>query len=255
MNTLEFENRLNHHDLDLFNHIHSESKPGDKVSWLALQRATRMSSQPYVYLEIGSHLGGSIQPHLLDTKCRKIYSIDKRPVEMPDDRGIRLHYEKNSTSRMLANLTEVDSTQVSKIICFDMDAKEIDPKLVSDPPHLCFIDGEHTKSAALSDFKFCLSVCAPEAIISFHDDRIIAPALAEIVQHLRRQGIPYEALKLRGSTFAIVLRRPSMLHGFMADIAVDGHAAIHRMRVRLLAKRIVPSSLRPLASRWFGYKD
>src|SRR4051794_16482548 len=96
-----FEGRLERLDLSLFEAIPSESYPGDRRSWLALQHAVRRAPAGYTYLEIGSHLGGSLQQHLVDPRCRRIFSIDKRPLVQPDDRGVVWHYDGNSTARML----------------------------------------------------------------------------------------------------------------------------------------------------------
>jgi hypothetical protein len=253
----EFENSLSQLDLDLFNHIHSESRSGDKRSWLALQAAVRSSAPSYCYLEIGSHLGGSIQPHLLDSKCRRIYSVDKRPIEPPDNRGIRIRYEGNSTSRMIENLSAIDRTQIGKIKCFDSDAKDIDTNLITDPPDFCFIDGEHTNTAALSDFEFCFRVCAPNAIISFHDDRIIAPALSRIIRKLSDDAIPFRAFKLEGSTFAIALRSSSALrqHTVLGPMITDGVWALRYLQMRFVLKGVTPPFLMPVFSRLFGIHD
>ena len=78
-----FAARLDTLDTSLFAHIRSQSTDDDKRTWLALQRAVRRLKGPYSYLEIGSYLGGSIQPYLVDPLCRRIYSIDRRPLERP----------------------------------------------------------------------------------------------------------------------------------------------------------------------------
>jgi hypothetical protein len=250
----DLDSRIEGLDLCLFAAIDSQSDDGDRRSWLALQRTVRHWNESYTYLEIGSHLGGSIQPHLLDPRCRRIFSIDKRPVEPPDDRGQRFRYEDNSTERMLSNLRALDPDQVAKIVCFDSDARDLDPARLSDRADLCFIDGEHTKSAVLSDFDFCAHVCSSQAIICFHDDWIIYPALARIIRTLRRQGARFTALKLLGSTFVIALGASSLMaDDFIQEIAVDGRLFILRMRVRRLLKRSLPSPLLPLARRLRGF--
>lgn len=71
--------RINKLDLSLYNSILSSTSTGCKRSLLAVQRVTAKKHKKYAYLEIGSHLGGTIQPHLVDDRCRRIYSIDPRP--------------------------------------------------------------------------------------------------------------------------------------------------------------------------------
>ena len=80
-----------------FNKIESQSTKGDKRALLAIQRTTRNRFSTYTYLDIGSHLGGPIQPHLLDPRCETIYSIDTRPESHPDDRveGYYCKYKEN----------------------------------------------------------------------------------------------------------------------------------------------------------------
>jgi hypothetical protein len=251
--SLDFERRIEGLDLSLFAAIDSQSDDGDKRSWLALQRTARRSNESYTYLEIGSFRGGSLQPYVLDPRCRKIFSIDPRPAEQPDDRGQRFHYENNSTARMLASLRAVDPDQVAKIVCFDSDAREIDPMRLADRPDLCFIDGEHTKRAVLSDFDFCLRACAPQAIIYFHDDWVIYPALARILGSLRARGKPFKAFKLQGSTFAIALGAAATPGDeFIRETAVEGRRFIRRMRVHRLLQRSIPPRLRPIARRLRG---
>src|SRR5205085_5360127 len=135
------EQQIESLDLRLFDHVESQSSPGDRRAWLGVQRAMRREG-PYVYLEIGSHLGGSIQQHLVDPRCVAIVSIDKRPPVQPDDRGADVAYESNSTARMLENLRRVAPQALSKLTTFDADARDIDPDRLPARANFCFIDGE-----------------------------------------------------------------------------------------------------------------
>src|SRR5262245_59764310 len=102
-----FESRIERLDLSLFSGIESLTTDLDKRSLLACQLAVRHLRDSYVYLEIGSHLGGSLQSHVLDDRCEHIFSIDKRPARQPDERGQDDQYPDNSTDRMLDNLKSV----------------------------------------------------------------------------------------------------------------------------------------------------
>lgn len=176
-------------DLSLFEKIGSETSAEDRRSLLAVQRATARRHGRYVYLEIGSHLGGSIQSHLVDSRCNKIYSIDPRPSQQLDDRSevCVCNYENNSTERMLELLRVIAPNEVSKIQCFDMDASEVYPSQITDTPHLALIDGEHTQKSALSDFRFCNRVIRHDGTIVFHDFGIIFPAVREICNSLDKK--------------------------------------------------------------------
>ncbi len=151
-----FEDRLNSLDTSLLEKIPSQTTEDDRRSLLAIQCALRERSPGYRYLEIGSHLGGSLQSHLLDDDCAAIYSIDKRPLVQPDERGVRYGYPENSTRRMMELLSEVAPTE--KIVTIDGDTKTLDPGVIEEKVQLCFIDGEHTDAATICDFDFCLDV-------------------------------------------------------------------------------------------------
>ena len=62
---IDFEKAINELDLELFSRYPANLRT-DKRSLLACELAVRELTPGYNYLEIGSYLGGSIQPHLLD---------------------------------------------------------------------------------------------------------------------------------------------------------------------------------------------
>jgi hypothetical protein len=92
----EVDNRILSLDVTLFDAVPSQTYLEDRVSLLLLQRCIRRSGG-HVYLEIGSHLGGTLQTHLSDTRCELIYSIDKRPLVQADEYSGASHYPENST--------------------------------------------------------------------------------------------------------------------------------------------------------------
>jgi len=234
-----FNCRLTALDLGLFFGISGQSDAGDRRAWLAVQRSIRRAG--YVYLETGSYLGGSIQQHLLDPLCTRIISIDSRRSLALDDRGETIQYPENSTENMLANLRRIDATSLGKLVTFDVDASEIDPLDIPAAPHFCFIDGEHTRAAVLSDFEFCLRVCDPDAAICFHDARIVDSALREILSILNHRKIPVSALRLGGDTFGIFLRNcPVVDDHFIRENSSDGMRFLRRMHLRKIVKAAFP---------------
>jgi hypothetical protein len=191
-------------DLKLFEKIDSQSTEQDKRSLLALQNAVReLRPDGYTYLEIGSYLGGSIQPHLLDDRCSRIYSIDKRPLQQPDARGFDYKYLNNSTERMLEKLCGVAPQKMEKLTTIDGDSATIGPDRIADKIDLCFIDGEHTDRAVVSDFKFCLGVLGDSGCIAFHDAQITYNGIASCIEHLRANGIDFRAYVLPHIVFVI----------------------------------------------------
>lgn len=198
-----FEPMIENLDLKLFEKIQSQSTEHDKKTLLAIQSTVREMKPKYNYLEIGSYLGGSIQPHLLDDKCAKIYSIDKRPPVQPDARGIDYAYENNSTERMLEKLKTVSAEKMDKIVTIDGDSGEIPVSKVADKIDLCFIDGEHTDEAVLRDFKFCLNVLAENGAICFHDSQITYNGIADSLKYLEEEGVSYKAYILPHIVFVV----------------------------------------------------
>lgn len=198
-----FDQLLRDHDLKLFEKIKSQSTDNDKRTFLACQFAVRNLIPEYNYLEIGSHRGGSIQPYLLDEQCRTVYSIDKRSLYQPDERGLNYKYPNNSTARMLELLQQV--APIEKIKTIDGDTRyNIETPQVKEKVHLCLIDAEHTDEAVFSDFKFCLNVLDEKGgAILFHDAPIIYNGIADCVKYLQDNSIEFHAYSLPDAVFAI----------------------------------------------------
>jgi len=196
-----FEQAISNLDIKIFERIKSQLSENDKQSLLACQLAVRELKTDYNYLEIGSYLGGSIQPHLQDEKCARVYSIDKRPLHQPDNRGVDYTYLNNSTKRMLELLGEIAPTD--KIKTIDGDTRQIKPSEVTEKMQMCLIDGEHTDEAVFSDFKFCLEVLDTNGAIVFHDAPITYNGISTCVEHLKQNNIKFRAYGLPDIVFAI----------------------------------------------------
>jgi hypothetical protein len=221
MNDAPFESRIEALDATLFSKIMSQTTDADKRSLLAIQTCARANSEKYVYLEIGSYLGGSIQPHLLDPKCAKIYSIDKRQLVSRDERVEAPGYPGNTQQHMLSLLTTLDPQNVVKIECLEGDTRSLPASLIHEAPNLCFIDGEHTPSAVVRDFDFCSRVCAAGATIVFHDAQTVFRGLRSVISRLRRSRRTFLALALSDMVYSISLDEspvPSQLRRFSAQL-------------------------------------
>ena len=210
----DFDRALASLDTRLFDRIESQTSTNDRRSLLACQLAVRTQRAPYVYLEIGSHMGGSLQPHVLDPQCQRMYSIDNRPSSQPDERGLPYAYSDNSTGRMLSALGAMSPDGVTRLTCIDADASRVAPRVIDSQPHLCFIDGEHTDAAVVSDFAFCRRVLAKDGAIVFHG-AVVSRAGRD---HFRRSGagrdvprLPFARHHLRdqGSTAAGSAKTPA----------------------------------------------
>jgi len=233
------EDKIASLDVRLFEAVPSQTCREDRESLLRLQRGLRRTGS-YVYLEIGSHLGGTLQPHLVDTRCSAIYSIDKRPQEQPDELLGVWHYPENSTKRMLSELKKAfPEASVKKIRTFDADARELDPRTFIPKPDFCFIDGEHTDQAVRSDFDFCLKVCNRNGIIGFHDANFVVGGLTDIKRQLTKRRIVFRGMLLPKHVYVILLN--DAIQRFAEEIqeaVQDEERYMRKARWALLKTRI-----------------
>jgi Methyltransferase domain len=198
------QSRVDQMDITLFENIPTQTTAHDRRSLLAIHAAVASAQRnSFAYLEIGSHLGGSIQPYLLDDRCDAIISIDKRPARQPDMRGQTYEYPDNSTDRMLQNLRRISLAGVRKVETFDTDAGQLKPSAISVKPKICLIDGEHTNAAIERDFAFCLSVLEDRGVICFHDSNIVFEGLIKILEGLKASGRSFHAYNLPTHVFVI----------------------------------------------------
>jgi hypothetical protein len=220
--------RLNRLDVSLFDAIESQTSPQDRRSLLALNAATADALGSFVYLEIGSHKGGSLQVLAADDRCRKIISIDPRPEWQPDDRpGVAgAAYPGNSTEEMLRLLAAVPGADVGKIDTIELGTDSINPEVL-ERPDLCFVDGEHTHAATLRDGRFCRTVLRGRGMIAFHDFWIVVPAILRFL----RETPDARGYLLRNNVFVVEIGGASVVE----DSRIQSQLRIHRRLWRLLA--------------------
>ena len=180
----------------------------DRRALLAVHDAIARRADTFSYLEIGSHLGGSMQSFIADTRCSQIVSIDPRPREQPDDRGQLFVYENNSTARMLALLASVPGADLTKLEAIERGTGDLEPNMLR-RPDLCLIDGEHTYAAALRDARFCRAAVRGEGVVLFHDQWVVESAIVDFVRETPGRLTAYP---MRGALFAVEIgARPSLL--------------------------------------------
>ena len=230
------------YDLRAFDHIPSQTFDGDRRSLLGL-RELAAADGDYAYLEIGSHLGGSLQPFVVDPRCTAIVSIDSRPPSQPDKRlraGEHYHYEGNTTARMLSLLAEIPGADLRKITTIEVGTEAIDPGSLGVEPALCFIDGEHTDLAVIRDAVFC-AAAAPRSMIAFHDRGVVGRAINAFVLVSGGYGCP-----LPDDMFVVDLGRRGRMDSLMARpwrwraanaIGIAGAGAELMPRVRAARQR------------------
>ena len=175
----------------------------DRTSFLRVQRLLRSMKPGYQYLEIGSDLGGSLLPHLLDPDCRALLSFDPRPQLQPDERGRDYHYAGNSTERMLRELRKHASPrELGKLVTIDADISDAEAVPSGVHPDLVLVDGEHTNVAAFSDFMAVLPLIAEDALVTFHDANLISDTL-QIIERLLVQRQARHSLTILPSCVAV----------------------------------------------------
>ncbi len=205
MTAADFDRSVASLDMSIFR-IDSETSFEDRRSFLAIQNAVRHWKATYVYLECGSHLGGSLLPHILDPKCRMVYSVDKRPPIQPDERGINFEYPENSSQRMIATLGQHVTTDfLKKLRAFDKDAGELTADNIHDRPDLVLIDAEHTNAAVFRDFLNIYRFCHPSTIYLFHDANLVLGGLENIETFLDYSGAAFDSYVLPQVVYLLAL--------------------------------------------------
>jgi hypothetical protein len=120
---------------------------------------------------------------------------------------------------MLENLAKVGTTE--KITTIDGSTSDITSSAVDAPIDLCFIDGEHTDNAVVTDFNFCLETLNKDGAIFFHDAQITYNGIAECVHTLQEKNTPFKAYALPNIVFVIEV----------GDFPIHKHPAIYERLV------------------------
>lgn len=204
-------------DPRLFDAVPAQTSDEDRKALLAIQNAVAERVPGYAYIEVGSHLGGSLLPHLADERCRIAVSIDPRPATQADERGRAFINQKHvSTAHMLELLERaLGATPMVKLRTIEMDAAGALATGTLPAADLVFIDGEHTNIAILSDFLNMRRAAKPDSIFAFHDGDILWQGLVAIETVLRDQGIAFKSAYVGGRVFALGVgaMAPAIPHG------------------------------------------
>lgn len=125
---------------------------------------------------------------------------------------------------MLDGLAEIAGDNVKKIVTIDGDTRELSAETVGEKVDVCFIDGEHTDTAAVSDFRFCLDVAKPDSAILFHDAPTVYNGIAECISILNSRGVKFRAYSLPAIVFVIELGDfPMHKEAAIADLLTNNH--------------------------------
>jgi Methyltransferase domain len=180
----------------------------DHHTMLALQKIVQESGD-CVYLEIGSLLGGSLVPYLLDPRCSRVMSVDSRPPSTPDERGTTWTYGATTAQMRTELQKEVTQEDMLKLTTWDMDTAEFAAEFVygrgawPPQPNLVFLDAEHTNAAVFQDFLNIYPFLQDDAIFAFHDSNLIFDALTNITAMLTYMKVEFRPMYLQDVVFAL----------------------------------------------------
>ncbi len=208
--------------------IGTTTTPSDKRALLAFQNVIRNRNNSYNYVEIGSDLGGTLVPHLLDTRCSSVSSIDLRPAQQPDERGVTFDYTHSSTALMMAGLqSQLPFSSLLKLVTYECDASALPQEALKTPFELGFIDGEHTNKAVFQDFLSLWRFAADDCIISFHDANLVTDGLSNVESFLAYQGVEFESIVLPDVVFAVFVGRYARLARPLMRYALNKETFFH----------------------------
>ncbi len=181
--------------------IESQTSEADKLA-LLITRDLLGRSGSYSYAEIGSFMGGSLAPFLLDAKCEAVLSIDDRGRHQPDARGRTFDYTQITHQTMLDNLTG-HGLPITKIETFDGSISEYDVK--TRLYDALFIDGEHTDWACFRDFIHGEKLLKPNAVVMFHDTALVLTSLQIIKEYLVATSRKFTFFKMKNSEVSFIV--------------------------------------------------
>ncbi|WP_143748956.1 class I SAM-dependent methyltransferase [Mesorhizobium sophorae] len=215
--------------------VDTGSTLSDRTSFLRVQNFARSTLGRYVYLEVGSDIGGSLLPHLIDPACEAVISVDLRPATQPDERAEVFHYPDNTAARMVALLSDkLPSDAMAKLTTIDSDVSNVPPQSIEPKATLALIDAEHTNTACFSDFVGVLGLMKPDCIISFHDANLIADAIVNAERFLDHLGIEHETAFLPDTVAVMGLGRlASAVRDQLQPHALDRETSLDRWQRQL----------------------
>lgn len=181
--------------------IQSQTSHSDKEFLLNARNLVKNYIDKYAYLEVGSYLGGSLTPFLMDPSCTAVYAVDERGRQIPDERGLDIDYSGITNQAMIDKLRE-HAISIDKLNAFDGSIEKLQTDQKVD---LAFIDGEHTDLACFRDFIWTFSMMNRHSVIMFHDSTLIYKSLRIIQIYLDSCKIHFKFMKSSGSAMSAIL--------------------------------------------------
>lgn len=194
--------------------INSQTSESDKLFLLNTIGFIKHRAQQFKYIEIGSFMGGSLTPFLMEDCCDLVVSIDDRGRQQPDERGAKFDYGGISHTTMIDGLVSI-GLDTSKLETYDGSIETFPGR--AEKFDIAFIDGEHTDIACVRDFLWVLRVMKWDSIVVFHDSTIVHKGLAIVREIMHERGGEFEILKHEGSEMSAV---------FLGEFACVDHGSV-----------------------------
>ena len=180
----------------------SQTFDGDRF-WLShIFHFIRRLHPKYRYTELGSYMGGTLTPALIDERCVDVLSIDLRPDLQADTRQTIFDYSQISTARMLDVLRTRPEFDLGKLTTFDGPADAYDFR--ERKSHFTFIDAEHTDEAVFADFLATYDQMERDGVCAFHDSNLITVGLQNICTFLNHQKRIFQFIVFKASSVAAI---------------------------------------------------
>ena len=194
--------------------ISSQTSDTDKIFILKTIETVLLNEPIFKYIEVGSFMGGSLTPFLMERGCSLVASIDERGKHSSDERGAKFDYSEITSKSMIDKLIS-HGIDISKLLIHDGTVKTF--HCDENTFDIAFIDGEHTDVACVRDFIWIYPKMKNNSIILFHDSTIIHKGLSIILELLVEKGIQFKLLKDLNSEISAA---------FMGEYAALNHREI-----------------------------
>lgn len=200
----------------------------------------------YSYVEVGSYLGRTLQPHVMDSDCKAALSIDLRPDVTPDERGALGMYKGIRAEDMLDELKAAcTATQVKKVTTITDSSDALRTYSGRRKYDLALIDGEHTNTAVFQDFLNLRRVMNDDCVICFDDTHIVHSGIVNAKASLEDAGIPHAIFFCKGAitVLAIGALAPVLTELLDPDLQIRPGRAERRYRANI-ADNIIANEMK-----------
>ena len=215
----------------------SQTSPQDRL-WLAkLFEYVRGRHEKYRHVEVGSYLGGTLTPALLDERCVHVLSIDLRPKIQPDCAAHPTITGRSARRRCWSGCG-AGTLDLGKLKTFDGGAGGCD--FQNQKYQMAFIDAEHTDEAVFSDFLAVYDHLAGGAVCGFHDTNQVTAGMENICRFLGYQRREHGFVVLRDSCVSAIFldQARERMPGDFAANACDWGEFKNRSRDELLLETV-----------------